>query len=65
MHFKAVPIYSIWNSLALSLPNLETVARTFKVICVRDDEKLNQNHYISNGAEGSEGMKKIELTELG
>ena len=48
-----------------TLPNLETVSRTFKAIWVRDDEKLNQNNYSSNGAEGSKDIKEIELTELG
>lgn len=32
---------------------------------MRGDEKLNQNNYSSNGAEGSKDIKEIELTELG
>lgn len=32
---------------------------------MREDEKLNQNNYSSNGAEGSKDNKEIELTELG
>lgn len=32
---------------------------------MRDDEKLHQGDYSSNGAEESRGIKDIELAELG